>query len=71
MAEFGSLHLEFQYLTFLTGDRKYLDKVAVVVVVVLLVIFVCYCCCLLAVLFVFILRDDHVLTNCIHIQVYT
>jgi mannosyl-oligosaccharide alpha-1,2-mannosidase len=27
LAEFGSLHLEFQYLTHLTGDRKYLDKV--------------------------------------------
>jgi mannosyl-oligosaccharide alpha-1,2-mannosidase len=27
LAEFGSLHLEFQYLTHLTGDMKYLEKV--------------------------------------------
>ena len=27
LAEFGSLHLEFQYLTHLTGNPVYLDKV--------------------------------------------
>uniref|UniRef100_A0A7E4ZXP7 alpha-1,2-Mannosidase n=2 Tax=Panagrellus redivivus TaxID=6233 RepID=A0A7E4ZXP7_PANRE len=27
LAEFGSLHLEFAYLSHITGDRKYLDKV--------------------------------------------
>lgn len=27
LAEFGTLHLEFAYLTHLTGDRTYIDKV--------------------------------------------
>lgn len=28
LAEFGSLHLEFQYLTYLSGNQVYLDKVS-------------------------------------------
>ncbi len=27
LSEFGSLHLEFQYLTYLTGNPIYLEKV--------------------------------------------
>jgi mannosyl-oligosaccharide alpha-1,2-mannosidase len=27
LAEFGSLQLEFEYLSDITGDRKYYDKV--------------------------------------------
>ena len=29
LSEFGSLHLEFQYLTYLTGNPIYLEKVSV------------------------------------------
>ena len=31
LAEFGTLHLEFAYLSQISGDRKYMDKVHIVI----------------------------------------
>ena len=33
LAELGSLHLEWMYLTAITGDTKYYKKVSVIVVI--------------------------------------
>ena len=41
LAEFGTLHLEFQYLTYITGNPVYMQKVSLRMYVCIYIIYAC------------------------------